>query len=131
MTKIASPSVTAGPVNISAQLPAPRPGRVLDFSNGPEPPRGGRDPLAPLVMLPIDVIGQLLVAHTWSLSDATAPIWVDPGATISPGQYSDLRCEGCICQAALARDTPQPIIVLEHQAGCPEMAAITARAGAA
>lgn len=126
---IASQPVSGQPATISAQLRGPRPGRVLDFSNGPEPPqRGGRDPDVPMVLYPVEVRGRLLVGHTRDLGDQTAPIYVDPAATVYPGQYADLRCEGCVTRADIARGYGEQMAVLEHQDGCPMFAAVLARA---
>ena len=79
---------------IAEQLGDDRPGaKVYDFSNTRRTRRGGHDPGVPQIMIPLAVIGRLLVGHTADLRDESAPILIDPRATIRPGssRTADLK----------------------------------------
>ncbi len=129
MSNVASSTAPGQPAGIAAQYRAARPARVLDLANGPDaPPRGGRDPDVPMVMMPLQVAGRLRVAHTWALSDPDAPIWLDESADVYPGtEFADLRCPQCVTRADIARGGGETVAVLEHQPGCGWLAALAAR----
>jgi hypothetical protein len=83
-------------------------------------------------MTAIEVRGRLRVGHTRSLSDPAAPILVDERATAWPGAAAaDLRCPSCAAAVTIARGAAETLAVIEHQRGCPELAALQDRAEAA
>jgi hypothetical protein len=93
--------------------------RVLDFTNEP----GGRDPEVPQLIWPIQIKGwRMRVGHTWSISDDSARIWVNPSQDCYPGQrQADLRCPSCVTKSQFVFDDllNETYALMQHRPGCP------------
>ncbi len=104
---------------------------VIDLAGGPdEPRRGGHDPSVPQIMTTLAVRGKLLVGHTRSLSDESAPIVIEreayPGARLV-----DLRCTACVARVDVGQLDGATLAVLGHEPGCRALAQMLRRAGRA
>jgi hypothetical protein len=104
---------------------------VIDLAGEPdEPRRGGHDPSVPQIMTTLAVRGKLLVGHTRSLSDESAPIDIEreayPGARLV-----DLRCTACVARVDVGQLDGATLAVLGHEPGCEWLARMLRRAGRA
>jgi hypothetical protein len=103
--------------------------RVIDLAV--PHPLGGMDPEAPLTITEIAVTGTVATGHTSDLADPDAPILVrEDSISAAPGGgalYAEGRCPGCIARTTILRSPGQALLVLEHEAGCAEFAALLAQ----
>jgi hypothetical protein len=108
---------------------------VIQGGEDEEPRRGGLDPGVPQVLTAWRVTGPVSIGHTADFHDQDAPIIVREGTAIMPGpdgtDYADTRCRGCVAHLHIARGEDETLLVLEHERGCPEMAALLRQAGVA
>ena len=96
----------------------------------------GAEPQVPTVIITRhEVTGPVLLAHTRSYADQSAPILVDP-RPILPGAdgtaAADTRCGSCQgAKPFVARGERETWIILQHRPGCRELAALAALVGVA
>ena len=83
------------------------------------------------VISPLPVRGRLITGHTASLADQDAPVIIRAADTIEPGGavYADARCRTCTASVSVGLLEPDTLVVLEHEAGCAELAALVREAG--
>lgn len=79
----------------------------------------------------VQVTGVLLTGHTSSAEDA--PVIIDMTTALHPRQaaLADLECRSCAAQTTIGRLGSDTLAMVEHQPGCPVLAAIALRAGVA
>jgi hypothetical protein len=97
---------------------------------GPDVPcqqPGGRDPGVPQILLPMRIRGTLYVGNTQDLGDERAPIYVDRAIKVGT-RFIDVRCPRCVTKADIRQDGLDTWVILQHQPGCPELAALAAKA---
>lgn len=94
-------------------------------------PEGGFDPEAGLVLSELAVTGTVATGHTLDLADPDAPILVrEDSISAAPdggALYVEGRCPRCIARTTILRSPGQTLLVLEHEAGCREFAALLAQ----
>jgi hypothetical protein len=112
-------------------------GKVIDLSNGrrARPRRGGLGPGVPQLLSSWQVTAPaMMIGHTRDFADQSEPVIVREADTVRPGPdgfaYAEGRCGDCVARPFLAGGQGQAIMVLEHEPGCPAMAALLRLAGA-
>jgi hypothetical protein len=102
---------------------------VIQGGEHEEPQRGGWDTQARQVLTTWRIISPVLIGHTADFSDQNVPIIVSQ-PPVTPGANgmgtAEGRCPSCIAHPVVARGEGQTVLVLvlEHEHGCPELAAI-------
>ena len=83
-------------------------------------------PVPAVMMVPLQVSEPLRVGHTSDFHDPSAPVHI--AEVIQPGTAeTDLRCPDCVSTGALGRAHGSPLLVIEHEHGCPRLAELAAR----
>ncbi|MDQ2874515.1 MAG: hypothetical protein M3Y33_06795 [Actinomycetota bacterium] len=100
-------------------------GSAIDLS---APSHGGFDPEAPQHLAEVGVTGYVAVGHTADAQDPAAPIYMNPADTAFSAGVTEGRCVGCITRPFIGRAGAGTMLLLEHQAGCPVLGRLAAKA---
>jgi hypothetical protein len=93
------------------------------------------DPARLQLIFKFQATGPLRIGHTRDFGDPAEPIMVREADDVLPGpggvSYAEGRCPDCVAHPVISRGEHQTLLVLEHEPGCPVMAALLAerRAG--
>ena len=77
-----------------------------------------------------EITGRLLVGHTYALAGDDEPVIVTSILEPASAIVADAKCTGCEARSHLGQLDGDTLLLAEHHAGCTQMEALLAKAGA-